>query len=157
MNPVYITPSYFSKIHLNIILPATSRSFSFLLAFPPKSYMHSSPHSCYMPCPSHPPRLDHSYYTRRSYVAIRYAVLSNLLLLHPSAAHIFPSAPCSQIPSVYVLLLMSETNFHTHTEPQAKCVLYVLIFTFLESGRENKGCSNCGDYEGYNFLRCDAV
>jgi hypothetical protein len=26
MNPVHTTPSYFSKIHLNIILPPTSRS-----------------------------------------------------------------------------------------------------------------------------------
>jgi hypothetical protein len=31
---------------------------SFLLAFPPISYMKSSsPHSCYMPCPLHPPWL----------------------------------------------------------------------------------------------------
>jgi hypothetical protein len=26
MNPVHTTPSYFSKMHLNIILPPTSRS-----------------------------------------------------------------------------------------------------------------------------------
>jgi hypothetical protein len=32
---------------------------SFLLAFPPKFYMHSfSPHSCYMSCPYHPSWLD---------------------------------------------------------------------------------------------------
>jgi hypothetical protein len=32
--------------------------------FPPISYMHSSsPHLCYMPCPSHP-QLDHSTYDR---------------------------------------------------------------------------------------------
>jgi hypothetical protein len=36
---------------------------SFLLAVPPKSYMHeSSPHACYMPCQSHPPWLDQSNY-----------------------------------------------------------------------------------------------
>jgi hypothetical protein len=28
-------------------------------------YAFLFPHSCYMPCPSHPPRLDHSNYTRR--------------------------------------------------------------------------------------------
>jgi hypothetical protein len=34
--------------------------------FPQISYMHSSfPHSCYMPCPSHPPLFDHSNYTWR--------------------------------------------------------------------------------------------
>jgi hypothetical protein len=48
--------------HLRLGLP----SGSFLLAFPPISYMHSfAPHSCYMPCQSHPPLLDHSNYTRR--------------------------------------------------------------------------------------------
>jgi hypothetical protein len=30
---------------------------SFLLAFPPIPYMHSSFHSCKMPCLSHPPWL----------------------------------------------------------------------------------------------------
>jgi hypothetical protein len=41
---------------------------SFLLAFPQKPYIHSfMPHSCYMPCPSHPPWLDHSNYLREEY------------------------------------------------------------------------------------------
>jgi hypothetical protein len=39
---------------------------------------------------------------------------SNLLSLHPSLFEIFST------PSVYVHPLMSETNFHTHTKPQAK-------------------------------------
>jgi hypothetical protein len=39
---------------------------SFLLAFPPTSYTRSSsPHSCYMPRRSHPPRLYHANYTWR--------------------------------------------------------------------------------------------
>jgi hypothetical protein len=62
ISPVHITPSYLSKIHFNIIYPPTSWSS----AFPPISYMHSSlPYSCYMPCPSHPPWLDHFDYTWR--------------------------------------------------------------------------------------------
>jgi hypothetical protein len=37
----------------------------FLLVFTSISYMHfRSPHLCYMPCPSHPPWLDHSTWRR---------------------------------------------------------------------------------------------
>jgi hypothetical protein len=39
---------------------------SYPLAFPPITYTHSSsPHSCYMPRPSYPPRLDYSNYSWR--------------------------------------------------------------------------------------------
>jgi hypothetical protein len=39
-------------------------------------------------------------------------------------------------PSVYVTPLMSETKFHTHTEPQTKLqFLYIVIFMFLDSRR----------------------
>jgi hypothetical protein len=55
INLVRSTPSYLSKIHFNIILPSTTRSF------PLKSYMHSSSHhACYMPWPFHSPWHGHS-------------------------------------------------------------------------------------------------
>jgi hypothetical protein len=56
------------KVHFNIILQCTFLSLTsgLFLAFPPKSYMHSSySHSCYMPCPFHPSWLGHFNYTWR--------------------------------------------------------------------------------------------
>jgi hypothetical protein len=60
IDPVHTTQSYISKIHFNIVYSyvLVFLVVSFLLAFPPIYYMHSScPHSCYMTCPSHPPSL----------------------------------------------------------------------------------------------------
>jgi hypothetical protein len=67
---------------------------SFLPAFPPISYMYSSsPHSCYVPYPSHPPWLDHSSYTC--------AVFSDLPSLHLSAVQIFVCKGTCRYVSIY--------------------------------------------------------
>jgi hypothetical protein len=56
INPGHTTPSYLYKMHLKLSTTyvLVLLVISFLFAFPPKFYMHSSyPHSCYMSCPSH--------------------------------------------------------------------------------------------------------
>jgi hypothetical protein len=47
-----------------------------LTAFPPKPYMHStSPHTCFMPRPSHRPWLDHCDYTWRRVQFIKLLIM----------------------------------------------------------------------------------
>jgi hypothetical protein len=55
IDPLHVIPSYLSKIYSNIVNPyvLVFLVVSFLLAFLPISYMHSSSlHPCYMHCPS---------------------------------------------------------------------------------------------------------
>jgi hypothetical protein len=75
-------------------------------------------------CPPYHPPWQLYLAKSTSYEAPVSAVLSNLLSLHPSSVQIV-SPHCSQTPSVYVLLLMPETKFHTHTEPQAKLLVFI--------------------------------
>jgi hypothetical protein len=69
MNTVHTISSYFSKIYFNIILspkPMSSQwSLSFWLSHQNPICFLRLPHTCYMPCPSHPAWLDHSNYIWR--------------------------------------------------------------------------------------------
>jgi hypothetical protein len=124
ITPVHTTPSYLSKIQLNIILPSMSRSsycyISLLISH--QNLTSTSPRACYIPCQSSSLTWSLWLYLAKSiiYDASHYAVFSNLLLLCHSLVQVFSSAPCSQTPSVYISSLTSETKVDTHTRSQAK-------------------------------------
>jgi hypothetical protein len=62
-NPVRHIYPYLTKIHLNIILPPTSRSFQWSPPFGPPNQNSANtsplPHACHMSCPPHPPWFNH--------------------------------------------------------------------------------------------------
>jgi hypothetical protein len=135
ISPLHTIPFYLSKIHFNIIHPPTSWStllaLSFWLSRQYPICIPLFPHSCDMPCPSHPSWLDNSNYTwakTTSYEPPRYAVFSKLPPLHLSSVQIFSSALRSRTPSVYVPPLLSEIKFQTHTQSQAK-----FLYNYMES------------------------
>jgi hypothetical protein len=102
-----------------------------------------SRNSRYMPRPPHFPGLHNCNYTwrRAQITAPHYEVFSTLLSLHLSLAQIFSSAPFSQTPSVYGLPLISETKFHTHTEPRA-----ILFFRFSTADEKTDSELNGSKY-----------
>jgi hypothetical protein len=77
------------------------------------------PHSCYMPCPSHPPFLYHSNYIWRWV-----QVMKLLMQLSRTSCHFIPLGPIilDTLFSI-VLSLGSSLNFRDqvshHTEPRA--------------------------------------
>jgi hypothetical protein len=76
IDPVHTIPS---SLRFILILSPYVLVFlvvAFLLAFPPISYKHSSsPHSCYMPCSSHSPWLDHSNYIWRGVQVMKLLIM----------------------------------------------------------------------------------
>jgi hypothetical protein len=138
----------FPIIHFNINHPPVFGFLvvSFLLAFPPKSHIHSSsPHSCYMPCSSHPPWFDHSNHTWRR-VQVMKPFVKNVYIF------------------TYMLLPKISTNIFTPTINQLRgggCSGTSELEP--EPLQENsKCCNNQGvakqyTYEDYCLLGRDAV
>ena len=63
LDPVHTSTPYFLKIHFNIIFPSTAGSPKLFLSFrfPHQNSVYNSttPHTCYMPHPSHSSRFFH--------------------------------------------------------------------------------------------------
>jgi hypothetical protein len=82
--PIQSTPPYPISPRSILILFTDLRlglpSGLFLSGFP-TSMRSSSPHSCYIPRPSHPPRLDHSNYTWRRVQITKLLVMMQLFHL----------------------------------------------------------------------------
>jgi hypothetical protein len=140
INPVHTTPSYLSKIHSNIILPPTSRSSYWSLSF---WLSHQNP-ICIPLLPmcatSHPPWLDNSNYTRRNV-----QVMKTLFMQFSPASYqssLFGPAILLSTPFSNTLSLCSSHNVRDQVSHPYKTigkiiVFYILIFTFLDSRRED--------------------
>jgi hypothetical protein len=78
IDPIHTIPSYLSKIHFNIVHLPTSWSsqwsLSFWISHQYPICIPLRPHSCYMPCPSHPPWLYHSNYTWRKVQVMKFLI-----------------------------------------------------------------------------------
>jgi hypothetical protein len=71
----------------------------------------------------------------------------------PTISSLFgPKAPCSHLPLVYVVPLMSETRFHTHLKLQAKLRLFCVLISALTADEKKEGSELNGDNHYSNLL-----
>jgi hypothetical protein len=132
MHPVHTLPTYFLKLHPNIILPFMLRSSKQSLPFRISNQnfvcISHLPHACYITCPYHPPSFDHPN-------NIWWSIQGMKLLSMQS-----PLASCLFLPlrSKYLCMLFSntlnlfsylvwETKFYTHTKTSKITILFIII------------------------------
>jgi hypothetical protein len=119
---------------------------SFLLVFPSKFHMHSSihllPYACCMSCPSHPPWLDHSSILGEEYNLWSFSLCSFLQLPITSSflgPNIFVGILYSNTLSLHFFLNVRVHVYHSYKTTGKIILMYILIFTFLDSRQGNKG------------------
>jgi hypothetical protein len=96
INPIHTTPSYFSKIHFNIVHLPTPWSSQWALSFW-LSHQYSictRLHSCYTPFLSRPCWLDHSNYTWRRVQVMKLLIMQ----FSPTSCHFISPQQLQQTP-----------------------------------------------------------
>jgi hypothetical protein len=112
--------------HLSLGLPSGLFHSSF-----PINILHAFlPHSCYMPCPSHPPWLDHSNYTWR-----RVQVMKLIMQFSPTSSHFIslwfkysPQHLFSNTLSLRSSLNIKDQVSHPYIATGKIIALYIQIF-----------------------------
>jgi hypothetical protein len=140
----HMTPSYESKVHFNIINPPTSRSSKWSLSFWLSDHCPvciPRLHSCYMPSPCHPVRLDYSNYTWQRVQITKLLVMQFFPLsrhLISLRSKIFLSTLFSNTLSLWPSLNVRDLVSHPYRTTGKIIVLYILIYNFFDSRREDR-------------------
>jgi hypothetical protein len=142
LHPQPISLIYILNVSCHLRMSWSSKwSFSFWPSH--RNLLHFSvlPNACHMARPPHSPWSDlpNDIWGWVQNMKLLIVQLPKLFLLfHSSLFQEFSLGPWSEKPSVYVLPLMWEPKFHTHTKTTGRImVLYILTFIFLESSSCN--------------------
>jgi len=131
------SPSYFLKVHFNIILPSTKGLpiGLFPLGFPNSILYISSilPHTCYMPLPTHSSWFDHSNNVWWGVQIKKFSChfFQYFIPLRPLCLSVCLSIPFSNILRLRSSLIKRDQVSHSYKTTGKIIVLYILFY-FLQ-------------------------